>query len=97
MAVQTKEVKTKSELKKFISFPNKLYKGNPYYVPALFSDELNTLSKDINPAFEVDQARYWLAYRDGKIVGRIAAIINPLHAKKWKQNYMRFWLVRFRG
>jgi len=59
-------------------------------VPALFSDELNTLSKDINPAFEVDQARYWLAYRDGKIVGRIAAIINPLHAKKWKQNYMRF-------
>lgn len=90
MAIEIKEVKNKRELRQFVDFANKLYKGNPYYIPALLFDELNTLRRDINPAFEHSTARYWLAYRDGKIVGRIAAIINPLHAEKWKQNYMRF-------
>lgn len=90
MATEIREVKNRRELRQFVDFANQMYKDSPYYVPALIFDELNTLRKDVNPAFEHSQARFWLAYRDGKIVGRIAAIINPLHAKKWKQNYMRF-------
>lgn len=90
MAVEIKEVRNRRELKQFVDFANKLYRGNPYYVPALVFDEMNTLRRDINPAFEHCQARYWLACRNGKIVGRIAAIINPLHAQKWNQNYIRF-------
>lgn len=90
MTVAIKEVQDKRELRKFVEFANKMYKGNPYYVPAPVFDELNTLRWDVNPAFEHCQARYWLAYQNGRIVGRIAGIINPLHAKKWNQNYMRF-------
>ena len=56
-------------------------------------DEMNTLRKDKNAAFEHCQARYWLAYRDGKIVGRVAAIHNRRHIEKWNQPYLRFgWL-----
>jgi hypothetical protein len=93
MDVQIKEVKTLKELKAFIQFPFTLYRGNSYWVPNLVSDDLNTLDWDKNPAFETCEARYWLAYRDGKIVGRVAAILNHPHIKKWGQRYMRFgWL-----
>lgn len=89
-SVAIKEIFTRSELKKFIEFPHKLYKGNPYWVPSLFFDEVNTLTKDKNPAFETASARYWLAFRDGKIVGRIAGILLPAHQQKWGENFVRF-------
>ncbi len=89
-SVAIKEIFTRSELKKFIEFPHKLYKGNPYWVPSLFFDEVNTLAKDKNPAFETASARYWLAFRDGKIVGRIAGILLPAHQQKWGENFVRF-------
>ena len=93
MDVQIKEVTTKKDLKAFVNFPFTLYRGNPYWVPNLVSDDLNTLDKEKNPAFETCDARYWLAYRDGKIVGRVAAILNHPHLEKWDQKYMRFgWL-----
>jgi GNAT superfamily N-acetyltransferase len=93
MDVQIKEVATKQDLKSFINFPFTLYRGNPYWVPNLVSDDLNTLGKDKNPAFETCDARYWLAYRNGKIAGRVAAILNHPHVEKWDQKYMRFgWL-----
>ena len=93
MDVQIKEVVTLKDLKVFINFPIRLYKDNPYYVPTLISDELNTLRKDKNPAFETCQARYWLAYRAGAIVGRVAAVLNHPHIERWGQRYMRFgWL-----
>jgi GNAT superfamily N-acetyltransferase len=93
MDVQIKEVTTLKELKAFIHFPFTLYRGNPYWVPNLVSDDLNTLRRDKNPAFETCQARYWLAVRDGRIVGRVAAILNQPHIQKWGQRYMRFgWL-----
>jgi GNAT superfamily N-acetyltransferase len=93
MDVQIKEVLTPKELKAFIQFPFTLYKGNPYWVPNLVSDDTNTLSRDKNPAFETCEARYWLAYRDGRIVGRVAAILNHPHLEKWGQKYLRFgWL-----
>jgi hypothetical protein len=93
MDVQIKEVTTLKDLKAFIHFPFTLYRDNPYWVPNLVSDDLNTLRHDKNPAFETCQARYWLAYRDGAIVGRVAAILNHPHIEKWGQGYMRFgWL-----
>ena len=93
MDVQIKEVTTLKELKAFIRFPFTLYRANPYWVPTLVSDDLNTLRRDKNPAFETCEARYWLAYRGGSIVGRVAAILNHPHIEKWGQRYMRFgWL-----
>jgi hypothetical protein len=76
MEVMLKEVRTSSELKKFVSFQYSLYRGNAYWVPPLRSDELNTLLKEKNPAFDFCEVKYWIALRDGKIVGRIAGIIN---------------------
>lgn len=93
MTVTLKEVTRLHDLKTFIRFPAKLYQGNPYYVPALFFDELNTLRHDRNPAFEHCEARYWLAYKDGQLAGRVAAILNRRHIEKWGQKYLRFgWL-----
>ena len=95
MSVEIREVTTIRQLKTFIRFPLALYKNNPYYVPALYNDELNTLRWDRNPAFEDARARYWLAYRDGRVVGRIAAMIIPKHERKWGQNLMRFGWIDF--
>ena len=93
MDIQIKEVTTPKDLKAFIHFPFTLYRDNPYWVPNLVSDDMNTLRKDKNPAFETCEARYWLAYLDGVIVGRVAAILNHPHIEKWGQRYMRFgWL-----
>ncbi len=87
------EVMTKKDLKKFVNYPNQLYKGNPNYVPSLISDDLNTLDKKKNPAFEYSSARFWLAYQEGRIVGRVGAIYNRRHEEKWGQKYLRFsWL-----
>jgi GNAT superfamily N-acetyltransferase len=90
MALEIREVKTNRDLKTFIRYPLTLYKGSPYYVPSLFFDEMNTLRKDKNPVFVDAKARYWLAYRDGAVVGRIAAILLPQHELKWGDKYMRF-------
>jgi GNAT superfamily N-acetyltransferase len=95
MAVQIREIKNLKELKSFVLFPQHLYKTDPYYVPSLIPDELNTLRKDKNPAFDHCLARYWLAYLDGRIAGRVAAIYNPLHVEKWKQPYLRFGWIDF--
>lgn len=93
MNVEIKEVTSLKELKQFIRFPLSLYHKNPYWVPALAFDELNTLRRDRNPAFENSEARYWMAYSHGRPVGRVAAILNRKHIEKWGQKYMRFgWL-----
>jgi len=95
MNLQIKEVTTHKELKSFIHFPFELYRGNPYWVPTLLFDELNTLRRDKNPAFEHCEARYWLAYQGDRIVGRVAAILNRPHIEKWGQRYMRFGWIDF--
>lgn len=95
MEVTIKEVTTLKELKQFIRFPLELYRGNPYYVPTLLFDDLNTLRRDKNPAFEHCEAHYWLAYHGKKIVGRVAAILNRLHIEKWNERYMRFSWIDF--
>ena len=75
MSLTIKEIQSKSELKKFIKFPFDLYKGNDCYVPPLVDFELSTLLREKNPAFDHAEACYWVVEKNGKIVGRIAAII----------------------
>ena len=70
--VVIKEVVTKKDLRKWIDFPNRLYKDNKYFVPFLASDELDTFSKNKNPAYAFCETKLFLAYRDQEIVGRIA-------------------------
>lgn len=93
--IEIKEVTTRSELNKFIKFPDTLYKGNPYRATPLHQFEKNILSKKKNPAFDYCEACYWLAYRDGKIVGRIAAIINHRFVELWGEKNGRFGWIDF--
>ncbi|MDL2305905.1 hypothetical protein LJC72_11290 [Bacteroides sp. OttesenSCG-928-D19] len=95
MSIEIKEVKTKKELRKFVRFNIELYKDNPYHVPGLIDEEMMTLSKDKNPAFENSEAIYFLAYKDGKVVGRIAGIIVHESNRIWKQRNARFGFVDF--
>ena len=64
MAVQIKTVTTKSELKTFVRFANKMYKGNKYYVPSMPMDDLETFDRNKNAAFEFSEAEFYLAYKD---------------------------------
>lgn len=93
--IEIRKVETKKDLKTFIEFHYDLYKGNQYDVPSLFADDMNTLSKDKNAAFEFCEAEYFLAYREGKLVGRIAAIINHKANKRWDRKTVRFGWVDF--
>lgn len=90
MSIQIKEVTNKQELKAFVMFPIELYKDCKYYVPQLISQEMKTLDKDINPSFEVCETKLWLAYDNGKVVGRIAGIIHKPFIEKWGNRYARF-------
>lgn len=88
--ISIKEVKTKSDLKAFVKFPFKLYKDSKYWVPPIISEELKTFSKKENPVFNDAEATLFLAYKNGDIVGRVAAIINSLEVKKQGVKKMRF-------
>ena len=93
MFVEIKRVENRKQLDSFINFHYDLYEGSPYDVPSLYSDELNTLSKDRNAAFEFCEAEYFLAYKDGRLAGRVAAIINHRANDRWAQSDVRFgWL-----
>lgn len=90
-----KEVTKKKQLKAFIDFSYNLYKGNKYYVPQLKKDVQDTFNQKKNPAFEFCEIKYWLAYKDDKVVGRIAGIINHSFIKKWNNKNMRFGWMDF--
>lgn len=93
MSIEIKEIHTQRELRDFVKFQMNLYKGNPYFVPALMVDEVNSLDVTKNPAFKFASARYFLAYKEGKIVGRVAAIINDIEVNELKIKKLRFgWL-----
>ena len=95
MAITIKKVSTSSELKTFIRFNYELYKENPFSVPDLYDDMVNTFSRDKNAAFEFCEADYFLAYKDGKLVGRVAAILNKRATETWKKNEVRFGWIDF--
>jgi hypothetical protein len=93
--ITVKEVQSKRDLKKFVKFGYTLYKECPQFVPPLIFDEVRTLSPEKNPAFEYCDAKFWLAYRNDKIVGRIAGIINNKYIKLWNKKAVRFGWVDF--
>ena len=88
--IVVKEVKTKKELKDFVKFSFELYKDCPYWVPPLINDELENFDVTKNPVFEHADAKFYLAYRDNKIVGKIAVIINWQEVKLQKKSKARF-------
>lgn len=94
-AVEIKQVRTKKDLKRFVDFHYELYKGNKFDAPNLFLDEMNTLDKTKNAAFDFCEAEYFLAYKEGKLVGRVAAIINHRANKKWDRKSVRFGWIDF--
>lgn len=90
MSIEIKEVVCRKDLKKWVDFPNTLYKKVPAYVPFLMNDELDTFTPAKNPAYEFCETKLFLAYKEGKIVGRIGGLINHAANKKWNTNAIRF-------
>ncbi len=88
-------VTTKKQLKKFVDYPNQLYKDVPQFVPAFFDDDVSDWTEKENPAFKYSEAKCWLAMRDGEIVGRIGAILSHAANEKWGTKRMRFSQVDF--
>jgi hypothetical protein len=95
LSIYIKEIKSKSDFKKFVKFPYKLYKNCSQWVPPILLDEMQTLSPKKNPAFEYCECKLWLAYKDEKIVGRIAGIINKKFIEKWGMKAIRFGWIDF--
>lgn len=90
MGIEIKEVFTKKDLWTWVRFPNKLYKDNQFFVPFLENDEFETFSQNKNPAYAFCETRLFLAYKDGKVAGRIAGLINHAYNQKWNKNAIRF-------
>ena len=88
--ITVKEVVSKRDKRDFATFPFKIYKNNPYWVPQITQDEIKNISKETNPAFEFCDAQYWLAYKNGDPVGRIGGIINHRYNEKVGKKYARF-------
>ncbi len=93
MPVEIKEISGKKGIRKFVTFPFKLYKNNPYWVPPLIFDEVSSLDPSQNPAYEFCEAKLWMAYKNGEPVGRVAGIINHKANEVWNNKNARFgWL-----
>lgn len=90
MSLEIREVRTKKEMSTFVKFPLSLYKDNPYYVPALVFDDLATFNPKKNPAYDFCESICFLAYKNEKIVGRVAGLINHNANKGWKVKDVRF-------
>jgi len=90
MTVVIKEVKTRSQLRRFVNFPEKLYRKNPCYVPPLVFDQMDTLDRKRGAAKEFCDSVLYLAYKNGELAGRVAAIVNHLANKQWNHKEVRF-------
>lgn len=95
MAVEIREVKTRRELRKFVNFPEKLYKDNPYYVPPLVFDQMDTLDRKKAACWEFCDSKLYMAYKDGEAVGRVAAIVNFKANEQWNHKEVRFGWIDF--
>jgi len=94
-SVEIRRVANRKDLERFVQFHYDLYRGNAYDAPNLRSDELNTLDKERNAAFEFCEAEYFMAYKEGRLVGRVAAIINRKANEKWQRKSVRFGWIDF--
>ena len=88
--IELKEIKNDSDLKKFVTFPFKLYKNSKYWIPPIISEEMNNFKSDINPSLKDSSISLFIAIKDNEIVGRIAAIINWVEVKNYKVRKIRF-------
>ncbi|MGB2476126.1 MAG: GNAT family N-acetyltransferase [Flavobacteriaceae bacterium] len=88
--IEIVEIKTKKQFKDFVAFPFTLYKNHPYWVPPIKAEELEVIDKEGNPVFNNADAAFFLAYREGTIVGRIAAMINWIEVDTLKKKKVRF-------
>lgn len=95
MSIQIRKVSSKKELKTFVRFANRLYKGNKYYVPSMPMDDMNTFTPEKNGAFDFSEAELYLAYKGDEVVGRVAAIINHKANETWKVKQVRFGWIDF--
>lgn len=89
------EVKNQNELKQFVMFPMDLYKNNPYYVPSFIKDEMKIWDAKENPALNYSESKQYLAYKDKKVVGRIAVMINHKEEKELGIKKVRFGWIDF--
>lgn len=93
MSVQIKKVESRRDLRKFVTFANKMYKGNKYNVPIMPIDDMEVFDRKKNGAFDFCDADCFIAYKDGKAVGRVAAILNRKANESWNVQQVRFgWL-----
>ncbi|MFL1895622.1 GTP cyclohydrolase [Aquimarina sp. 2-A2] len=88
--ITIKEITSKGDLTTFVKFPFEVYKNSPYYVPPIIKEELDVLNPKKNPVFQNSEAKFFLAYKDNKVVGRVAAIINWIEVKEQKKSKVRF-------
>jgi len=93
--VNIREVTTKEDLRRFVDYPNVLYRDVKQFVPAFYSDDLDDWNREKNPAFSYCDAKCFLALRDGEIVGRIGAILSHKANQTWNTRRMRFTQVDF--
>jgi len=88
--IEVIKVESKKNVKDFVMFPFELYKDCEYWVPPIINEEIDAMDKKKNPVFKNAEAEFYLAYKDNKIVGRIAAIINWVEIEEQKKNKLRF-------
>ena len=95
MSIVIKTVESKADLRSFVKFPLSLYRNCPYYVPNIYTDEMSTLDSKKNAMGKYAKSRKFLAYKDGRIVGRVIAIINEIANRDWKHKEVRFGWIDF--
>lgn len=95
MSVEIKEVTSRHQLRTFVNFPEKLYKDNPYYVPPLVFDQMDTLDRKKAACWEFCDSKLYMAYKDGKAAGRVAAIVNFKANEQWNHKEVRFGWIDF--
>lgn len=88
--ITIKQIHTKKEITEFVKFPFKLFKGNPYWIPPIITEEVETFNKDKNPALKTAEVELYLAYKNNEIVGRVAAIINWDEVNSQQKKKVRF-------
>ena len=88
--IEVIKVESKKNVKDFVMFPFELYKDCEYWVPPIINEEIDAMDANKNPVFKNAEAEFYLAYKDNKIVGRIAAIVNWVEIEEQKKNKLRF-------
>lgn len=88
--IEVVKVESKKNIKDFVMFPFELYKDCEYWVPPIINEEIDAMDTNKNPVFKNAEAEFYLAYKDNKIVGRVAAIVNWVEIEEQKKNKLRF-------